>query len=245
MNRVAVSALLLCGVTAHAEEIRVLSSVGIQAVVDELTPEFERTTGHNVSTVFGLASALKERIDDGEAFDVAILTPPLLDDLIEKGTVAPGTRAVIASVGLGFMIRAGTPKPDVGSVDAFERALRDAPSITYATAGASGVAFLATIERLGIADSVRAKAIPAASGEEVATNVTGGIAELGVLPVSEILPVQGAELGGVFPADMQTYIVMVAGLSAESVENSAARQFVAFLVSPLNTPVINAKGMQR
>ena len=85
---------------AHAEEIRVLSSVGIQAVVEALAPEFERTTGHELSLQFDLASAQKTKIEGGEAVDVAILTPPLLDDLIAKGLVASETRTVIARVGL-------------------------------------------------------------------------------------------------------------------------------------------------
>jgi molybdate transport system substrate-binding protein len=236
---------VLSGVAAHAEEVRVLSSVGIRAVLDELVPEFERATSHDVTAVFDLASVLKTKIEGGEPFDVAILTPPLLDDLIAKGIVSAETRSVVARVGLGLMIRAGAPKPDVSSVAAFERAFRDAKSITYATAGASGIAFVATIERLGIAEAIEANATPAASGEEVAANVTSGVADLGVLPISEILPVQGAELGGVFPAEVQTYVVMVAGSNAQSSANAAAKELVAFLLSPANSAVIRAKGMER
>jgi molybdate transport system substrate-binding protein len=234
----------ICVGTATAEEIRVLSSVGIRAVVEELAPEFERATGHEVTLVFDLASVLKTKIDAGEPFDVAILTPPLLDDLVAKGTVAAHTRAPIARVGLGLMIRAGAPKPDVSSVDAFRQTLLDARAVSYAPAGASGIAFLATAERLGIATEIAAKAKPAASGDEVAANVTGGAADLGVLPVSEILPVAGAELGGVFPPDVQTYVVMVAGLSTRS-ERAAAEGFLEFLLAPENSAVVAAKGMER
>ena len=144
---------------AQADELRVLSSVGIQAVLEELVPEFERSTGHEVTLVFDLASALKTKIEGGEAFDVAILTPPLLDDLIAKGLITAETRAVLARVGLGLMIRAGAPKPDVSSVDAFKRTLLDANSLTYAPAGASGVAFVAIADRLGIAAEVAAKTV--------------------------------------------------------------------------------------
>ena len=229
---------------AHAEEIRVLSSVGIQAVVEALAPEFERTTGHELSLQFDLASAQKTKIEGGEAVDVAILTPPLLDDLIAKGLVASETRTVIARVGLGLMIRAGATKPDLSSVGAFERTLVDAASISYAPAGASGVAFLAIAERLGIAAEIAGKAQPGANGEAVAANVTSGVADLGVLPISEILPVQGAELGGEFPAEVQTYVVMVAGIGARSAQRSAAQDFIAFLLAPGNAAVIRAKGME-
>jgi molybdate transport system substrate-binding protein len=230
--------------TAAAEEIRVLSSVGIQAVVDELAPEFERTTGHELALQFDLASAHKTKIEGGEPFDVAILTPPLLDDLIAKGLVVAETRAVIARVGLGLMIRTGAAKPDVSSVDAFKRSLLEARSISYAPAGASGIAFLAIAERLGIAADVAAKAKPGTNGEAVAANVTSGTVDLGVLPISEILPVQGAELGGAFPADVQTYVVMVAGVGADSPWRSAAQELVDFLRAPGNAAVIRAKGME-
>jgi molybdate transport system substrate-binding protein len=231
--------------SARADELRVLSSVGIQAVVQALAPEFERTTGHELTLEFDLASAHKTRIEGGESFDVAILTPPLLDDLIAKGLVVAETRAAIARVGLGLMIRSGAPKPDVSSVDAFKRTLLEAASITYAPAGASGIAFLAIAERLGIAPDVAAKAKPGSNGEAVAANVTSGSADLGVLPVSEILPVAGAELGGEFPAEVQTYVVMVAGLSTRSERSAAAQAFVDFLLAPANSAVLTAKGMER
>jgi len=236
--------LILVPATAvHAEEIRVLSSIGIRAVVEELAPQFEKTTQHKVTTVFDLAGALKTKIEGGEAFDVAILTPPLLDDLIAKGVIPSSSRTVVARVGLGLMIKAGARKPDVSSVDAFKRTLLGATSVTYASAGASGVAFLATIEKLGIAAAIKAKARPAATGDEVNANITSGAADLAVLPISEILPVRGAELGGVFPADVQTYVVMAAGVSAKA-KGAAARDFVTFLTSPANSAVVRAKGME-
>jgi len=237
-------AVLVSAVPASAEEIRVLSSLGIKAVVEDLAPKFEKSSKHKVSTVFDLASALKAKIDLGEPFDVAILTPALLDELIAKGKVAPASKSVVARVGLGLMTKAGAKKLDVGTVDAFKRTLLDSKSITYAAAGASGVAFVATIDKLGIADALKAKSKLAASGDEVNANVASGAADLAVLPVSEILPVKGAQLGGVFPAEIQTYIVMAAGVNAAA-RSAAAQQFVTFLMSPANSQVIKAKGMDR
>ena len=240
-----IALIVLLGASARADEIRVLSSVGIRAVVEELAPEFERATGHDLTLVFDLASALKTKIDAGEPFDIAILTPPLLDDLIAKGTVARDTRSAIARVGLGLMIRAGAPKPNVSSVDAFKQTLLDASAVSYAPAGASGIAFVATVERLGIAAEIALKAKLAASGDAVAANVTSGSADIGVLPVSEILPVAGADLGGVFPDDVQTYVVMVAGLASSTEDSAAAQDFVEFLLAPENSAVVAAKGMER
>jgi molybdate transport system substrate-binding protein len=240
----AILAALVNPTAVQAEEIKLLSSVGIKAVVDELAPRFERQKGHKVNVTFGLASALKARIEGGESFDLAILTPALVDDLVKQGKAA-GSPTAIARTGLGLMVRAGAPKLDLSSVDAFKRTLLAAKSLTYVPAGASGVAFLATAKQLGIAAALEPKTKTAASGDEVNANVTSGAAELAVLPVSEILPVKGAALGGTFPADVQTFIVMAGGVSASAPHAVAAKDFLTFLMSPANDAVIKEKGMER
>jgi molybdate transport system substrate-binding protein len=234
--------LLAVAAPARADDIKVFSSVAMRAVVEELAPRFERDTGHRVVPTFGLAAALKGRIEAGESYDLAILTPAQLDDLIKQGKAA-GPRAVIARTGLGLMVRAGAAKLDVATVDAFKRTLLAAKSVTYVPAGASGVAFLATAKQLGIAPALDSKTKAAASGDVVNTNVTSGGAEIAILPVSEILPVKGAALGGVFPADVQTYIVMGGALSPKT--SQAARDYLARLTASASDAVITAKGMER
>jgi molybdate transport system substrate-binding protein len=241
---IAVFAFVLAATTARAEEIRVLSSVGIKAVIEVLGPQFERATKHKVTTMFDLAGVLKTRIEGGEPFDVAILTPAMIDELISKGKLAAASRTEIARTGLGLMTRAGAPKPDLSTSEAFRKTLLGAKSITYVTTGASGVAFLATVEKMGIADAIKAKSKPAANGEQVNANILNGTAEFAVLPVSEILPVKGAQLGGVFPSAVQTYIVMAAGVNTNA-KSSVAREFVAYLMSAPNSAVIRDKGMER
>lgn len=230
---------------AGSSPVRLVSSVAAKAVVEALAPAFERTAKQTVTPVFGIAAELKAKVEAGEPFDVAILTAPLLDDLIAKGIVDKTSRAVVARSGLGLMIKAGAPKPDVSSVAAFERTLRAARTITYVATGASGIAFVATLEKLGLAGVVKAKTKTAASGDEVNANITSGAADLAVLPVSEILPVRGAELGGTFPPEIQSYVVMTAGVNARSPRAAAARDFVAFLMNTANTPVIKTHGMER
>lgn len=237
-------ALVLHATTAGADEIRVLSSVGIKTVIEALAPQFERTTKHKVVTTFDLAGTLKTKVEGGEPFDVAILTAPMVDDLIAKGKVAAATRAEVARVGLGLMNRAGSPKPDVSTPDAFRKTLLGAKAITYVTTGASGIAFLATIEKMGIADAIKAKAKPAATGDEVNANVLSGAADFAVLPISEILPVKGAQVGGVFPAPVQSYVVMTAGVNM-SAKSPAGREFVTFLMNAANSALIREKGMER
>ena len=228
---------------ARAEQVRVLSSVALKSVLDALAPEFARTSRHTIAAEFGIAAAMKTRIESGEPFDVAILTPAMLEDLAARGLIEAGPR-VLARSGLGLMVKAGAAKPDVSTVDAFKRTLLSA-RVTYVPNSASGVAFLATLDTLGIAEQVKARARIAASADEVNSNVIGGAADVAVLPVSEILPVAGAALGGVFPADVQSFIVMGAGVNGRSSRAAAAREFVAFLMSEKSTPTITAKGMQR
>ena len=112
-------AVMLAGTQAGAVEIKVLCSNGLRAVMQQLAPEFERASGHKVLVRYGLAAAFKQQIDGGEAFDVVVLTPPLIDDAIKRGLVAADTRSTIGRAGIGVAIRAGGPRPDIGSVEAF------------------------------------------------------------------------------------------------------------------------------
>jgi molybdate transport system substrate-binding protein len=230
---------------SSAAEIHVLCSNGLKAVFEELAPQFERASGNKVIVKFGLAAGFKQQIDGGEAFDVAVLTPPLIDELIKSGKMAADTRAVIARTGLGIMIKQGSAKPDVRSADSFKKALLAAQGIAYAKEGASGVAFAALIEKLGMATTLKPKLKPTATGEEVNDLVVKGGAQYGILPLSEILAVKGAELGGMFPADVQSYITMATAVSSSTKQPAAARDLIKFLMAPAALPVIQKKGMER
>jgi molybdate transport system substrate-binding protein len=240
---------LLVGVAsvrdAAADQITVFCSNGLQAVLEDLRPKFERATKHTVVVTYGLAAVLKQRLEAGEAFDVAFLTPAAIDDLIARGKIAAATRATIARSGLALAVKAGAPKGDISTADAFKRALLNAKSIAYVKEGASGVAFAALIQRLGIADDLKAKSRLTATGEEVSAAVVKGDVQFGVLPVSEILPVKGAELLGPLPSDLQSYIVMVGGVSAASSHAGAGRELITYLTAPAALPVIKAKGMEK
>jgi molybdate transport system substrate-binding protein len=242
---VGVAIVLVEAKAANAAEIKVLCSNGFKAVLEELAPQFERATKHKVVVTYGLAAVLRQQIEAGETFDLAILTPAAIDDLVKARKVAADSRTTLARSGLAIAIRAGGRKPDITTADAFKRALAGATSITYVREGASGVAFAALIQRLGMADDLKTKTRLTATAEEVGQAVVGGQAEFGVLPLSEVLPIRGAEVLGTFPAELQSYIVMVAGVSAGARQGSAARDLIAFLTAPAAVPVIKAKGMER
>ena len=228
-----------------AAPITVLSSNGFQAVLEELAPRFERMKHRKVVVTYDLASTLKQKIDGGQPFDLAILTPAAIDDLIKAGKVASGSRTTLARAGLGLAVRAGAPKPNIATNESFKRALVDAKSIAYVKEGASGMAFATLIERLGIAETLKVKSRLTATRDEVGNALRSGEAEVGVLPISEILPMPGVELAGAFPPDLQTYIVMVAGTNVKSGQASAVRELIDFLTAPAALPIITAKGMER
>src|SRR5215207_6554185 len=234
------SLLLLTPGIASAADIHVLCSNGLKAAFEELAPQFEKASGHKVIVKYGLAANFRQQIDGGEAFDVAILSPVLIDDLIKSKNMTADSRSVIARTGLGIMIKSGAKRPDVRTTDSFKKALLDAQGIAYAREGASGVAFAALIEKLGIATTLKAKLKPTASGEEVNDLVVKGGAEFGILPLSEILAVKGAELGGMFPADVQTYINMATAVSANAKQAAAGRDLIKFLMAPAATAVVKA-----
>lgn len=231
--------------SARGESITVLSSNGFKAVLQDLAPLFEHATGHQLAITYSVSTELKKRIDSGERFDVAILTPGLIDALVQQKTVVPETRATLARSGLGVAIRRGAPKPDMSTVRAFTAALLASRSIAFAKEGAAGVAFVALVGRLGLTEQLSPKFRAGVTGDDVSRAVAAGEAELGILPLSEILPVSGVEVAGPFPADVQEYAVMVGAVSAAAREATAARQLMEFLVSSAALPVIEKRGMER
>ncbi len=230
---------------ASAAEIRVLCSNGIKAVMEELAPQFEQTTKHKVAITYGLAAALKRQIESGEPFDVAVLTPTAIDDLIMLGKIAGQTRLVLARSPIALAVRAGAQRPDIRTTDALKRTLSESQSIAYAKEGAGGVFFSEVVQRLGLGDVLKAKTRLTVSGAEVGAAVARGEAQLGVLPVSEILPVRGVEVLGTFPADVQGFLVMVAGVSSGTTQAGAVNELLTFLMAPAVLPVLRKKGMER
>ena len=230
---------------SRAAEIKVLCSNGIKTVMEELVPQFQQATKHTVVVTYGVSAVLKRQIEAGAPFDVAILTPSLIDELIKGGKVSGETRTVVARSGIALAIRAGASKPDIRTTDALKRTLLQAKSIAYAKEGASGPFFTDLVQRIGLADSLQSKLKSAANGEEIGTWVARGDAELGVLPISEILPIPRVEVLGTFPGDLQGYLVMAAGVGSKASQRSVAQELVKFLMAPAAVPVLKKKGMER
>ena len=241
----AISSLLMVlveGGIGHAVEIKVLSGNGGRAAVSELGARFERATGHKVTIRFEVNAALKRKIDAGETFDVAILNPPVLEDLIKQGKIAAGTRADIGSAGLGVAVRAGAPKPDISSVEAFKRTLLNAKTVAFPGEGASGVYFVRLLDRLGIAVAMKPKLKPMPA-EDTVEVVARGDADIVVVIASRIVDVSGVDLVGPLPSELQTTIGIAAGVSATAKEPAAAKALIEFFTAPAAVPVLKAKGL--
>ena len=228
-----------------ATEIKVLCSNGIREVMRDLIPQFEKATGNKVAVTFGLSAALKRQIDGGEPFDLAILTPSLIDDLVKRGTVAADSRTTLARSGIALGIRAGAPKPDIRTTDAVKRTLLASKSIAYAKEGAGGVFFTDFMQKVGLTEGLKSTVRPTASGEEASAAVVRGEADFAVLPMSEILTIRGLEVLGTFPPDVQGYAVMVAGVSSRTPRGAFARDLIKFVMAPTALPVLKKRGMER
>jgi len=231
---------------AAAAEIKVLTAGAFKQVLLALLPDFERTSGHKVVVENDTVGALTKRIEGGETFDLAILTPAAVDALASKGKLVAGSRANLARVGIGVVVKEGAPKPDIGSLAAFKQALLAAKSVAYidpAAGGSSGIYVAGLLDKLGIAAEVKPKAklIP---GGAVAEHVARGEAELGIHQISEILPVKGVTLVGPLPADIQNYTVYAAALGAQAKESDAAKALLKALSGPAAAGVLKSKGME-
>ena len=233
-------ALWACGLAAA--EVKVLATNAVKSVLEELVPQFERSSGHKVTIRAAPSADLKAQIEKGETFDLTILTAAAIDDLIKQGKLAATTRAHFATAGAGVAIRRGSPKPDISTTDAFKRALLDAKSIAYVATGATGANMRRIFEKLGIAEEMLKKT-KLLSGISAPDAIARGDAELGFTQISEILPVAGAELAGPLPPELQILTVHPMAVSMSAASPEAAKSLLDFLRAPAAAALIKAKGM--
>lgn len=228
--------------TNGAAGIKVLCSNSSHAVMEELLPAFERASGHQVSINYDTAILTLSRIKSGETADLVILNAPAIDELTKQGRIAAGSRHTLARCGVGIAVRAGAPKPDISSVEAFRRALLDAKSIAHTEAGASGIHFLGLIERLGIAAQVKAKARTRPGGL-IGKLVASGEAELAVQQIPELMAVAGIDLVGPLPHELQIISTITAAVFEDARQPDAAQALLEFLTTPSAARVFKANGL--
>jgi molybdate transport system substrate-binding protein len=227
-------------------ELKVLTSVALTSVLDDLASMLEKTTGTRLSIDYNLIAAQRKRILEGESADVIILSRGVMDELQKQDKLLASSLVNVAGTPVSVAARAGAPKPDITTVDAFKQTLLNARSIVYADpakGGASGVYFARVLDRLGIAEQMKAKTIlvPGAQAAEV---VAKGEAELGVGQGSEIVPVAGAQLVGPLPGEFASMTVFTAGIGGGSKAPDAAKELIKFLTGPEAAARFKAKGFE-
>ena len=260
MSFMLVAVLLLMSFAAHAQSpsqeatgsdgivITVMSSGGFYSALQELIPLYEQKTGKKVVLISGSSmgsspTAIPARLKRGEYADLIVMAGPELDKMITDGFAVPGSRVDLVLSKIGMAVRAGAPKPDISTTEAFVRTLLDAKSIGY-SASASGT-YLAKdlFPRLGIWEEIKDKSKEVVK-DRVATWVARGELQIGFQQVSELLAIPGVDLGGSWPDDIQKITVFSAGIATASKQVDEANKFVLFLTSPEAHPIIIKKGLE-
>ena len=249
MSRLAAIAVFLIAQAGlvKAAEVKVFSTIGVQAALEELAPKFEQATGSKLNITWATAAILVKRVQAGETADLMVLTKQSLDALTKDNKATAGADAVFASSGMAVVVKKGAPKPDISTPDAFKQALINAKTIAYsdpAAGGASGVYFAKLLERMGIADQMKGKTRhPPPSGNS-ANLVVAGEADLAIQQEPEVMSVAGIDMVGPLPADLNNITAYAAGIGAGSQQADAATALIRFLHSPEAQAVFKAKGLK-
>lgn len=226
---------------AAAQSLTVMSSNATKALIEELGPQFEKAAGQKLTLRFDNSAALKTRIEKGEAFDVAVMTTTVINDLAMAGRLAAASRVEIARAGVGMAIHPMATKPDISSLDTLKGALITARSITYVEQGATASILRSIFAKLGLTELMNAKTV---YSDSAAHAVAEKKAELGFTQISEILNVPGATFAAPLPPEVQVYTTFAAAASANTASAEAARRFIAFISGPQAAGLITKKGME-
>lgn len=235
----------LIAAPAGAAEIKVLTAGAYKSVLLDLIGPFEKATGHTVKVDNDTAGGLAKRINGGEAFDIVVLTPAVLNDAALKTKLGADPSVPLARVGVGVAVKEGAPKPDISSVDSFKKAIADARAVAFidpAAGGTSGIYLMKLFEQWGMGDKIKAKAVLVPGGL-VASRVVSGEADIALQQISELLAVPGASFVGPLPAEIQSYTVYAGAMSASPAQPDAAKALMKALSSPEAADVIKKKGM--
>ena len=228
--------------TKDPAEIAVLSTLALRGVLADIAADFRARTDAIIAATYKSTNAWLALIAQGATGDLVILTREAIDALLSDGKIVPGSAADLARSGIGIAVPAGAPKPDIGTVEAFTRAILAARSIAFSRQGASGVYFAELIERLGIADQIRRKA--KIGDTYVGEMAARGEVEIAVQQISELKPVAGIDIVGPLPAELQKISVFTAGILRGARDAGAAATLIAYLAAPSIAPVLIAKGLE-
>jgi molybdate transport system substrate-binding protein len=250
LSKLALAALFAAG-AASAAEVRVMISAGYYGVYAELGPAFERASGHRLVTTRGPSmgdspEAIPTRLARGESADVVILDGGAADELGKRGVTRAASKVELARSLIGMVVRTGSAKPDISSVDALRSTLLAAKSIAYSDSGSGTYLSTTLFPKLGIAEQIAGKSRKVRgppSGEPVAAVVARGEAEIGFQQVSELIHVPGVTYVAALPADVQPVIFFAGALTTSAKQPEAATALLRFLASPESAAVLLKAGL--
>jgi molybdate transport system substrate-binding protein len=235
------SAALMTG-AAQAAEITIVSSTAMTEFLEAAIPLFEQKTGNKVEANFLSSAILPGKVKDGVQADLVVTTPPIYEELVKAGKLVAGSRADFIKSSAGVAVRAGAPKPDISTPEAFKAALLAAKSVGISK-GPSGQYMVTLLDRLGIADAIKPKAVFTEAGQRVGTVIASGQAEIGVQQITELLASPGIDYIGPLPPALQTTIVYTSAASTNAKEKEAAGAFAKFLNSEAVLPIAKKMGL--
>jgi molybdate transport system substrate-binding protein len=230
-------------------EVKVLSTTAMKMVFEELSPRYQRETGNQLAVTLGPSAQLEARLAEGEAADMAILTTAGAQNLIASGKIVAGSLVDVARSSIGIAVRNGAPKPDISSAESFKRAMLAAKSIACSKpvgGGQSGAHLAKIFERLGISEAMQAKSKYGGGGTGGLAGlfVQRGEADIGIQQMAELMMVDGLDVVGPLPVDLQAVTPFTAAIPVSASHPDAGRAVIAFLTTPASKSVIKAKGLE-
>ncbi len=227
--------------------LKIMSAGAVKAMVAALGAEFERDSGTKLDINFGTAGSLRDRVKNGEAADVVVLSQSAIAALDDLGLFIAGSARDLGRTVTGVVVRTGAALPDISTPQAFQQALLAARSVAYTdpkAGGSGGIMFAGLLEKLGIADAINAKAVLCKGGSDVTVAIVDGRADIGTTFISEVLPFKGAQVVGPLPGDLNNTNTYSAALHAGSTQADAARAFLDALTNPATRPRWTAAGLE-
>jgi molybdate transport system substrate-binding protein len=230
------------------DEIRVMTSGAFTAAYLELIPRLETLTKKKfvtAATSIGTGEqSIPNRLQRGEVVDVVIVADAVLAGFIKEGLIVAESHTPLARSAIGMAVRAGAPKPDIGTVDALKRTLLQAKSIAYSASVSGDYLTKELVQRLGIADQVLSKSRRVEGGERVGAVIARGEAEIGFQQLSELLPVPGIAHITPLPPEVQKVSVFSAGVAVSTRDSESAHAVIRFLASPAAADAITKSGLE-
>jgi molybdate transport system substrate-binding protein len=228
-------------------ELAIYSTIGVRSAAEDLFRTFEKEHVCRMSVTWGTAPMLVKRIENGESADILVLSRAGIDALAKKGKIAPGSDVTLAGSGVAIAVKAGGAKPDISTPQALKEALLKAKAIAYSepsAGGASGVYFAELLERMGIAEQMKAKTKFPPAGGFCGELLLSGEAELAVQQKPELMHVAGTEIVGFLPGELNMVTEFAVAIMAGSKEAETGKTLIAMLRSPEAAAVFRSKGLE-